>query len=370
MTETIHKAGDQIGGRYIVERFLAAGGMQEVYIAEDSVLKRRIALKTPKNDSAAKRFETSASLSARMSHPYVAKTYDYLLAGGRAYLVEELVNGCNLHDFTARIMTVLDPHLVAQCAHQFSKALSASHHVGVIHRDLKPNNIIVVEQQECLNFKVTDFGIAKLAEEELEKAHKSNETIQNSSTMFGALPYMSPEVIYNPKASGKASDVWAFGAIIYTLLTGSLPFGEGLGAIPRIVSGLPPATPTNADTLHQFKPLSTQLWELITPCLNVDPNGRPNAEQLAEQTSKICYSAFPRHVGRIKSYKPSNYGAYGFIQTDGDDVFFHRDSYFGAEVIVGQLVYFSAHPGNPRDRAHPIVPVRNVASFDSLGLQV
>ncbi len=359
MINTIHSSGTEIYSRYTIERFLAAGGMQEVYIARDNILERHIALKTPKNTSAAKRFQNSASLSARISSPYVAKTFDYFVANDRAYLVEELISGFNLEDVFINVTSIFDPHLAALAAHQLAIALHASHDVGVFHRDLKPNNIIVDEDCGCLNFKITDFGIAKLAEEELDKASKSTQSMQESSTMFGALPYMSPEVIYDPKAGTLASDIWAFGAIIYRMLTGSLPFGEGLAAIPKITSGIPPAAPHAQKNMHQFFSLQEELWEIIRGCFEIDPTKRPTAKELSVRLSNLCYSSHPRIVGIVKNYAQVDYGEYGFISSNLEQIFFHKDSFFGNDIKVGQLVYFSAYAGLPRQRAHPVLPIKN-----------
>ncbi|CAN7760879.1 serine/threonine-protein kinase [Cupriavidus necator] len=354
MSETIYTAGAVIAGRYEIEEFLAAGGMQEVYVATDRVLKRRVALKTPKNDSASKRFEGSAVLSSRISHPFVAKTYDYLVDEDRAHLLEELVPGENLEVALEKHMPTPDPHIIAQCLHQLAKALRASHAVEVVHRDLKPSNIVVDSSRAELSFKITDFGIAKLTEEEFERANKTESTILNSSTMFGALPYMSPEVIDNPRKAGTASDVWALGAIIYRMLAGEAPFGEGLRAIPKIVSGEPPQKPEPLPHLTQFKQLSTEIWEIIKDCFELDVSKRQTAATIVDRASTLCYSVHPRMVGKITNYPAAASGSFGFIVADGVEYFFHRDSFFSPSVKEGQRVYFSAHPGTPKNRAHPI----------------
>lgn len=358
MTDNIYRATSVIAGRYVVDKFLAAGGMQEVYVATDNILKRRVALKTPKNDSASKRFEGSAELSARISHPYVAKTYDYIVDEDRAHLIEEFVVGENLETLLADYMPSPDPHIIAQCLHQLAKALRASHAVGVVHRDLKPSNIVVDMVGSELSFKITDFGIAKLTEDELERAYKNQETILNSSTMFGALPYMSPEVIDNPRKAGRASDVWALGAIIYRMLSGVAPFGEGLKAIPKIVSGILPPEPEPHPNLYQFKQLTADIWSIIKDCFVVDPDNRQTAARVVERASALCYSAYPRLVGQVAEYPAAQNGQYGYIDVGGQRYFFHRDSFFGGKVSVGQLVYFAYHPGLPKDRAHPIAPLR------------
>jgi serine/threonine-protein kinase len=357
MTDPIYAPGDVIAKRYAIEAFLAAGGMQEVYIAKDSLLPREVALKTPKNDSAAKRFKGSAELSARINHPFIAKTFDYFETDDRAFLIEELISGENLEQFRLRYLSRFDPHLLAQFGHQIAKGLAASHHVGVVHRDLKPNNIIVSNRNGLYEFKITDFGIAKLTEEELDRAHKSQSTIANSSTMFGALPYMSPEVIDSPKAAGTGSDIWALGAILYTLLSGDVPFGQGLKAIPRIMSGKPPDKPAICDQLAQYKWLCNEVWMILSRCLVMDVKNRPTADQLVQQFADLCYSAYPRAEGTILRYQHAEVGAYGFLLSADQEVFFHRDSFYGETVNVGDRVLFSTHQGRPRMRAHPVVPL-------------
>ena len=356
MTETVYSQNDVINLRYTIDRFLASGGMQEVYIASDKLLPRKVALKTPKNDSAAKRFKRSAELSAQINHPYVAKTFDYFETEDRAFLIEELVNGPSLELYRAEQLSKFDPHLLAQFGHQFAKALTASHHVGVVHRDLKPSNVIVASNNGLFEFKVTDFGIAILTEQELDRAHKSDSTITGSSTMFGALPYMSPEMIENPKAAGTESDIWAFGAILFTLLSGDLPFGQGLKAIPRIMSGKLPVKPAICDKFPQFSALCSEVWNIVTECLRMKKETRPDADVLALKFSELCYGVFPRIEGQISKYKHAD-GDYGFIETGGNEVFFHRDSFYGEKIQVGERVLFSTHLGHPRERAHPVVPL-------------
>lgn len=355
MDAHILKAGVAIQNRYEVVQYLDAGGMQEVFIAKDKILGRYVALKTPKNSSAAKRFEQSASMSARINNPYVARTFDYILYDDKQFLVEELVDGVNLDVFLKEFIPRLDPHQVCQIAQQFARGLRASHQVGVIHRDLKPNNLLVQVLQGRLNVKITDFGIAKLTEEVLAEAAKNQQTIQNSSTMFGALPFMSPELIDNPKAVSEAADIWSFGSIIYYLLSGAFPFGENLSAIAKIMSGVLPSDPDASIQNSQFKPLAKEIWEIIKPCFSQDPKNRPDASTLATQLADVCYCTLPRVQGVVDKFGQGN-GEFGYI-TSACYTFFHRDSLSTGEPAKGLRVYFSAHSGKPHPRAHPIVPI-------------
>jgi serine/threonine-protein kinase len=230
-----HQIGEKIAYRYQIKGFVGEGGMQYVYCAWDSILNRYVALKTPKNLSAEKRFHRSAIVSAKVNHPNIAKTLDYLEENERPYLIEELINGQDLSKAILSKVDFLDPFLVARLFHHLSKGLAASHHAGVIHRDLKPTNIMVNGAFQLTDIKITDFGIAKMAEDEIvEAAEGGEDTISASATAVGALPYMAPEAIDTPRDVGLKADIWSLGAMMYELLTGSKPFGKGLKAVRHI----------------------------------------------------------------------------------------------------------------------------------------
>ena len=162
-----HVAGDRIASRYSIVGFVGEGGMQFVYKAHDEILGRFIALKTPKDATAEKRFHRSAIVSSRVNHPNVAKTLDYVEENNRPYLIEELIEGLDLSKAILKDLDFLDPFLVAKIFHYLAKGLAASHHAGVVHRDLKPTNIMVTGKYQITELKITDFGIAKMAEEEI-----------------------------------------------------------------------------------------------------------------------------------------------------------------------------------------------------------
>ncbi len=162
--------GDTIGGRYRICKFVGEGGMQRVYLAEDSVLSREVALKVPKNNAANRRFHRSAVASARVNHANVAKTLDYFTEGDGQFLVEEFVKGKDLGRVLEEDVRFLDPLMAARVFHRLAKGVAASHRAKVVHRDLKPSNIMAVGGRRVLDVKITDFGIAKMAEEELENA--------------------------------------------------------------------------------------------------------------------------------------------------------------------------------------------------------
>lgn len=345
--------GSVINGRYEVIDLVGEGGMQLVYAANDNILKRIVALKTPKNDSAKKRFHRSAVVAARVNHPNIAKTLDYLEDGGRQYLVEEFIEGTDLDKALLKQSKHLDPYLAARVFHYLAKGLAASHHVGVIHRDLKPTNVMVTNEFQLTAIKITDFGIAKMAEEELvEAAEGGNATLFDSQTAVGALPYMSPEAINTPKDVGLPTDVWSIGAMMFELMTGEKPYGYGLKAVGKIQEALPPEFPPFLTTNPQFTPLAEKLKQVVLQCLQKAPTSRPSADSLVELCGNLYYPVESRDFGVVKRI---DYGAYGFISVFGPDVFFNMSSVYGARPAVGDKVMFSKFPGGGAWRAHPVV---------------
>jgi serine/threonine-protein kinase len=353
----IHAAGDIVSGRYKILSYVSAGGMQEVYLAADELLGRRVALKTPKNESAAKRFQRSAIVSARVNHANIAKTLDYFEFGGRAYLVEEFILGNDLGWLLKERYPVLDPLMAGFVLHRLAKGLAASHHAGVVHRDLKPSNVMAVGGEKLSDVKITDFGIAKMAEEEMiEAVEGGDDSITASQTVIGAIPYMAPEAINAIKDAGTASDVWSLGAMAFELISGKKPFGFGLKAIPAILKGEVPSLPGNLSA-QQFKPSGDAIYQVIKQCLQLDPKARLTADQLVVECESLCYPSVIREFGTIKRMQNSYFG---FIQAEtGGDLFFHVDSLFGSRrVAVGDRIWCGRFPGGGADRAFPVLKVK------------
>jgi len=358
MKNVLHAKGDVIGGRYLILGDIGQGGMQEVYRTTDQLLGREVALKVPKSSSAEKRFKRSAVVSARINHANIAKTLDYIEENKSFYLIEELIDGCDLSELLANYIPRLDPYVTARALHHLAKGVAASHHVDVIHRDLKPSNVMVVGGPSVASFKITDFGIAKMTEKEIGDAVEGGSAgLTASQTALGALPYMAPEMIDNMKLAGKPADVWALGALTFELLTGERPFGQGYKAVPAIMTGNLPELPSDVKSNRQYTSLGSEIYGLIAKCMKKDPSTRPTADELVKACEDLCYSVSPREFGTVVSF---NYKRHGFIQSDDSskqNVFYHIDSVFGAKsVTVGQRVWFSRFPGSPRERAFPVVP--------------
>jgi eukaryotic-like serine/threonine-protein kinase len=355
VTDLMHHVGDRIGNRYEIRSYIGAGGMQEVYRAFDHLLSKEVALKVPKNKSAEKRFKRSAVVSARINHANVAKTLDYLEEKKRSYLVEEYVDGCDLGQILREATSVLDPLLAARIFHRLAKGLAASHHAGVVHRDLKPSNIMSVGGERLIDVKITDFGIAKLAAEEIDEAVEGGDSsITASQTAIGALPYMAPEIIGAISSADTGADIWSLGALGYELISGEKPFGTGLKAVPAILAGTVPALKSTLSQQSQFKTILREVYDLIRRCLVLNPDERIDADELVEACETLCYPVTEREFGVVRRFDNS---AWGFIDSEaGSSVFFHTDSVFGGQRLkVGDRVLFARHKGGGSDRAFPVI---------------
>ncbi|WP_268796347.1 serine/threonine-protein kinase [Sphingomonas sp. Root1294] len=343
-----------IGGRYQIVRYVGAGGMQHVYEAQDELFRRSVALKVPKDSSGVRRFQSSAVVSARVNHANVAKTLDYVEDGTGNYLIEEFVDGADLGKVVPDEVPILPPSTVAKIFQQLAKGLAASHHAGVIHRDLKPSNIMVLGGHHFSGIKITDFGIAKMAEAEIGHGigPRGNTT---SKTVIGAIPYMAPESITDFKNASFASDVWAIAAIMYELLSGKQPFGQGLLSVPNILNAVPPPPPQQIAGA-QFKSLGEEIMAIILSCFAKNGADRPTADQLCTTLDGLCFSVDAYELGTI-NHKQSM--TVGFITADhGPSVMYHTASFYGgASVSVGDRVWFARHPGKPSPRAFPLVKV-------------
>ncbi len=206
---------------------LGRGGMGEVYRAEDTKLKREVAIKVlpaafSENEERLARFEREARLLASLNHPNIASIYGLEEAEGVKALVLELVQGPTLAERIAEGPIPLDEAIAI--ARQIADALEAAHEAGVIHRDLKPANIKIKEDGAV---KVLDFGLAKALEGDAEGDASESPTMTAAATragvIMGTAAYMSPEQAKANRVD-KRADVWAFGAVFFEMLTGKRTF--------------------------------------------------------------------------------------------------------------------------------------------------
>ncbi|MFG3700889.1 protein kinase [Micromonospora sp. NPDC047620] len=259
--------------RYVLRERIGLGGMSEVWRADDEVLHRPVAVKALAGEFGTDpqlraTIQREARAAARLTHPHVTQVYDYgeaSLAGGAVvpYLVMELVEGRNLADRLAD-GPLAWPDAV-RLAGQVAAALAAAHRIGVVHRDIKPGNVMLTET----GAKVLDFGIAALAGPDHPLAGQTGELL------MGTPAYFAPERM-RPGPPNPASDVYALGALLYRTLTGRAP--------------LPVQTWEDALELHaghtpvpplRIPGLPADVADLTLACLAADPARRPTSAQLA-----------------------------------------------------------------------------------------
>lgn len=218
-----------VQGRYRLEKLIGKGGMGAVYEATDLRLNRRVAIKILSsnmfgNRRALRRFEREAQKSARLHHPNIITVYDYgVLGTGGAYLVMELVFGETLRRVIKREGCV-DPHLSAELFAQVLEGVKAAHQVGVIHRDLKPDNILISQGEDGqIQVRLLDFGLAKIRLPELTDTNSPTAPVTTPGTVLGTLGYMSPEQLMGTPVDER-SDLFSIGVMAVEALTGCRPF--------------------------------------------------------------------------------------------------------------------------------------------------
>ncbi|MDQ3254350.1 MAG: protein kinase [Acidobacteriota bacterium] len=216
--------------RYRLDQLVGRGGMGAVYEATDIRLHRKVAVKILSgslfgNSEALQRFEREAQAAARLSHPNIIAVHDYgRLSTEGAYLVMDLEHGETLGAIIKR-ESKLDPARVAEVFDQVLDGVSAAHRAGVIHRDLKPDNILITEGEKGrLLAKVLDFGLAKLAQPDGTDLSGVTATMTPLGTLMGTFGYMAPEQLTG-EAVDERSDLFAVGVMVVEALTGRRPFG-------------------------------------------------------------------------------------------------------------------------------------------------
>src|SRR3989441_2861214 len=217
LTQPQESLSGSVVGRFRIGDRLGKGGMGEVYRAEDTKLKRTVALKrlAPQlraDSGYRRRFLEEAERASRFSDSHVAALYDVLDEGGEIFLVMEYVEGENLRQRLRRPISLQEFFDIAtQCV----EALAAAHQRGIVHCDIKPENIMLTAADQV---KILDFGVAK----HLPRSDQSS-TVDRSGTMAGTPAYMSPEVLLEKAPDGRA-DVFSLGVVFYEALTGHHPF--------------------------------------------------------------------------------------------------------------------------------------------------
>lgn len=228
--------GRTFNNRYKLTERVGLGGMAEVYRAEDNVLGRTVAVKVMLPQYAAdptftKRFRQEAASAANLQSPYIVSIYDWGLDGETYYIVMEFLRGTDLKT-AIKERGAINQRKAAEIGSQVAQALSVAHAGGIIHRDIKPQNIMI---QPDGNIKVMDFGIARAGDAGLSQ----------TATVLGTAHYVSPEQAQGKELTG-ASDIYSLGVVLYEATTGKLPF-DGQDAVSVAVKQVnelpaPPST--------------------------------------------------------------------------------------------------------------------------------
>ena len=264
----------RIGGRYRLVRQLATGGMGTVWEGWDERLHRPVAVKKlaltpgltgPDAEVAAQRVMREARLTARLHHPNAVQVFDVVDDGGRPCLIMQYVPSRSLQDIV-RTDGPLEPAAVARIGTQVAAALAAAHRAGIVHRDVKPGNILIAEDGTA---KITDFGISHAIDDV---------TLTTTGLVTGTPAYLAPEIARGGE-SNFASDVYSLGATLYMAVEGEPPAGTDsnpMATLHRVASG-------NTNPPVRSGPLTGMLLAM----LSVDPAQRPEMVDIATRLTDV-----------------------------------------------------------------------------------
>jgi eukaryotic-like serine/threonine-protein kinase len=267
--------GQLFDGRYVIERQIGSGGMADVYLATDQSLGRKVAIKILSDryvrDAAfIERFRREAAAAASLRHPNIVTVYDRGEAMGTSYIAMEYLDGPTLKEEITRRAPLPEPEAI-NYATQALAALEAAHRQGVIHRDVKPHNMVLTDEGRL---KVTDFGIARAA---------NTQQMTEVGSIVGTAQYLSPEQARG-LAVGPESDIYSMGVVLYEMLCGDLPFtGESAVDIAmKQVSDTPP--PLN----RRNRLVSPAMEQVVMRALAKDPALRfSSAKQMSEELARV-----------------------------------------------------------------------------------
>jgi len=283
-------AGVTFGGRYELSSRIAVGGMGEVWKASDSIIGRSVAIKILKDEYMGdpgflERFRAEARHAALVNHEGIANVFDYGEEQGSAYIVMELVPGEPLSAIIEREGRLPSDRVLGIVA-QTATALQAAHDAGLVHRDIKPGNLLITPEGRV---KITDFGIARIADQV---------PLTATGQVMGTVQYLAPEQASGHTAT-PSTDIYSLGIVAYECLAGKRPFtGESQVAIAMAqINDAPPPLPDDVPQPVQ---------RLVLACLAKDPQGRPAS------AAKLAQAAAALHRGNVAlaaSYVPQVAGA-------------------------------------------------------------
>jgi hypothetical protein len=343
--------------RYRPLRPLGSGGNGSVWLARDERTGLDVALKiVPREGKAAARAEREAAAAARLRHPSCLRAYAFARDAGHVYIAYEFVPGRTFRE-ALRAGELRDAAAIEACA-QICDALAHAHASGILHRDVKPSNVLLGDG-DGVRAKLLDFGLARMAEAE---------TLTAQGDVPGTLAYISPERLAGEESTA-AADVWAIGVMLWEALSGRHPFWQTsmLDTARAIERGAPP--------LESLRPdLPKQLLELVDRSLSLSPARRPTAAELAQA---LRGAAGPRRPPRARGIAlgialPVETGRLGAAAlaaafaawTAAELPFFPHGWAFGLAAVAAAITAFRTRLGTAAALAVPVLPLGNV----SLGL--
>lgn len=294
-------AGSQVGGRYLLLATIGRGGMGRIWRAQDELLDREVAAKEillPEGLTDGERGELiertmrEARAAARLSHPGIVAVHDVVLEGEVPWIIMELISGGSLATLLEE-RGRLGWRRTAELGAQVAEALEHAHRHGVVHRDIKPGNILISEDRAV----ITDFGIARVLD--------SGAQLTVAGSTLGTPRYMSPEQVEGGEQAGPASDVWSLGALLYQMVEGRTPFAQDTMAA------------TFAAILNMSPPPAEQagpLGPLLDAALAKDPALRPGAGDLARMLREL--STTFGEPGSLREL--SSFGGLGSLRGPGN----------------------------------------------------
>jgi serine/threonine-protein kinase len=288
-TETAE--GTLLGGRYAIERVIAHGGMATVYLAQDTLLNRPVALKLLSGDTDAGErdaFLREARAVAQLSHPNIVEVYDAGVEGSSRYIVMQYVPGDTLRDVIARAAP-LDPRRAVELAIRLADALDYGHRRGIVHCDVKPGNVLLGDHGEP---KIVDFGIAHNA---------AAATAETAGTVAGTVGYVAPEQVAGRAPDGR-TDVYSLAAVLYEMLCGVPPSGGASLADIAARRGIKP--PAKLRERNPFVP--EDLDAIVMRGLAIDPAQRhPSAHAFADDLRGYLSGLLDERTRRTRRPQPA-----------------------------------------------------------------
>nr|WP_308294530.1 serine/threonine-protein kinase [Streptomyces sp. RKAG290] len=259
-----------VAGRYRLISAIGRGGMGEVWRATDEVLGRSVAVKLllgeHADESATARFRLEAQTAARLSHPHLVAVFDFGSWEGRFYLVMELVEGRSLGDLLLA-QERLAPEQVARIAGQAAAGLAAAHRQGIVHRDIKPGNLMLDAEGAV---KIGDFGIAQFVDD-------PSAALTTTGHIVGTSLYLAPERALG-RTAGAASDMYSLGCVIYQLLLGQPPFRSDTPTATLYQHVDTPPVPLRQRGVDMSAAFDSYLLGLLAK----QPEDRPTAQQVSD----------------------------------------------------------------------------------------